>query len=99
MAQYKITVDSKVLHQLFLGNAQDEGRQVLLESVLNQSLDAQASEQLGAERYERTDDVKDTVTGYYSRKMTTRVGGMTLYVPRLRNGKFSTDMLGVSSLK
>lgn len=92
MAQYKITVDSKVLHQLFLGNSQDAGMQALLESVLNQILDAQASEQLGAERYERTDERKGYRNGYYSRKMTTRVGGITLHVPRLRNGKFSTDM-------
>ena len=92
MAQYKITVDSKVLHQLFLGNSQDEGMQALLESVLNQILDAQVTEQLGAERYERTDERKGYRNGHYSRKMTTRVGGITLHVPRLRNGKFSTDM-------
>lgn len=92
MAQYKITVDSKVLHQLFLGNSQDAGMQALLESVLNQVLDAQVTEQLGAERYERTDERKGYRNGHYSRKMTTRVGGITLHVPRLRNGKFSTDM-------
>ena len=45
MAQYKITVDSKVLHQLFLGNSQDEGMQALLESVLNQILDAQVCQE------------------------------------------------------
>lgn len=56
MAQYKINVDSEILHQLFLGNSQDSGVAALLESVLNQILQAQASEQLGAELYERTDE-------------------------------------------
>src|SRR5690625_4147302 len=87
MAQYKITVDSKVLHQLFLGNSQDEGMQALLESVLNQVLDAQVTEQLGAERYECIDDRQGYRNGSYPRGMTTRVGGITLHVPRLRNGK------------
>jgi hypothetical protein len=35
MAQYQITLDSKTLHQLFLGNSQDAGVAQLLESVLN----------------------------------------------------------------
>jgi putative transposase len=38
MAQYQITVDSKLLHQLFLGNSHDAGVAALLESVLNQVL-------------------------------------------------------------
>jgi len=38
MAQYQITVDGEVLHQLFRG---DEGMAKLLESVVNQVLHAQ----------------------------------------------------------
>jgi hypothetical protein len=53
MAQYQITVDGEVLHQLFLG---DEGVRKLLESVLNQVLEAQVSEHLKAGPYERTDE-------------------------------------------
>jgi hypothetical protein len=43
MAQYQITVDS----QLFLSNSQDAGVTKLLEPILNQVLQAQATEQLG----------------------------------------------------
>ena len=46
MAQYQITVDSELLHQLFLKNSQDAGVASLLEAVLNQVLQAQATEQL-----------------------------------------------------
>jgi len=49
MAQYQITVDSELLHQLFLKNSQDAGVASLLEAVLNQVLQAQATEQLNAE--------------------------------------------------
>ena len=55
MAQYRITVDSQLLHQLFLGHSQDSGVAKLLESILNQVLQAQVTEQLEAERYERTE--------------------------------------------
>ena len=47
MVQYKITVDSEDLHQLFLGNSQDSGLAKLLESILDQVLKAQVTEQGG----------------------------------------------------
>ena len=50
MAQYSITVDDEILKGLFTG---DKGMSQLLEPVLNQVLNAQASEQLQAEPYER----------------------------------------------
>jgi putative transposase len=33
-----------------------------------------------------------TLSGSYPHKLTTRVGTLTLRIPRLRNGKFSTEM-------
>jgi putative transposase len=92
MAQYQITVDSQLLHQLFLGNSQDAGVAKLLESVLNQVLQAQATEQLGAEPYERTDERQGYRNGTYPHQLTTRVGTITLRVPRIRGGKFSTEL-------
>ena len=50
MAQYQITVDQEILHQLFLGE-RDAGVAKLLESVLNQVLQAQVTEQIGAKPY------------------------------------------------
>ncbi len=43
MAQYQITLNSECLHELF---GKDEGMARLLEQVLNQVLQAQATEQL-----------------------------------------------------
>lgn len=92
MTQYQINLDSKLFHQLFLGNSRDEAVSALLESILNQVLRAQATEQLAAENYERTEDRKDYRNGAYTRTLTTRVGSLTLHVPRFRNGKFSTEL-------
>jgi len=92
MAQYQISVDSELLHQLFLGNSQDKGVAVLLQSVLNQILKAQATEQLQAERYERTEERLAYRNGSYPHTLSTRVGSLTLQVPRFRDGSFSTEL-------
>jgi len=92
MAQYHVTIDSELLQQLFLSDAKEAGMAKLLQSVLNQVLEAQATEQLQAKRYERTDERLGYRNGTYPHNLTTRVGTITLRVPRLRNGKFSTEL-------
>jgi len=92
MAQYQITVDSQLLHQLFLGNSQDSGVAKLLESILNQVLQAQVTEQVAADRYERSEDRKGYRNGFYPHHLHTRVGTITLSVPRIRGAKFTTEL-------
>jgi len=89
MAQYNIIVDDEVLKGLFSG---DKGLAQLLEQVLNQVLRAQASEQLKAEPYERCEDRQGYRNGTRPHPLTTRVGTLTLRVPRLRNGNFSPEL-------
>ncbi|WP_339264603.1 IS256 family transposase [Geobacillus sp. FSL K6-3411] len=89
MAQYHITLNDELLHGLF---TRDEGLAKLLEQVLNQILEAQVEEQLGARRYERTEERKGYRNGSYPRQLTTRVGRLTLRVPRTRDGEFSTEL-------
>lgn len=92
MAQYQINIDSKILHQLFLSNAKDAAMASFLEEVLNQILQAQATEQLRAERYERTDERQGYRNGVYPHRLATRVGTITLKVPRFRDGKSRAEM-------
>ena len=89
MAQYQITVDGEILHQLFRG---DEGVAKLLECVLNQVLEAQVGEHIKAEPYERTHERVGYRNGYREREMKTRVGTLELRVPRVRSGSFSTEL-------
>jgi hypothetical protein len=49
---------------------------VLLEPILNQILQAEMTEHLGAEPGEQTDDRRGYRNGTYERKLTTRVGTM-----------------------
>ncbi|WP_279625778.1 IS256 family transposase [Parageobacillus thermantarcticus] len=62
------------------------------EQVLHQILEAQVEEQLGARRDERTEERKGYRNGSYPRQLTTRVGRLTLRVPRTRDGEFSTEL-------
>ncbi|MDT2193733.1 transposase [Paenibacillus larvae] len=57
-----------------MGNSQDAGVAKLLESVLNQVLQAQVSEQVEADRYERTENRKAYRNGSYPHGLHTRSG-------------------------
>ncbi|KUO95526.1 IS256 family transposase [Ferroacidibacillus organovorans] len=88
-AQPQFTINLDLLQSLFQS---DQGLPLLLQHVLNQILQMQASEQLQAEPYERSEDRTDHRNGNYTRSLTTRVGTLKLHVPRLRNGQFSTEL-------
>ena len=92
MAQLNITLESEILHGLFTSNGRDEAFSKLLESILNQVLDIQSTEQIGAKRYERNGMRKAYRNGIRERQMTTRIGTIVLDVPRHRQGHFQTDL-------
>src|SRR5262249_12897481 len=85
----QITLSGETLHGLLQG---DSGLARLLEQVLNQVLEAQVSEQIGATRYERTALRQGYRNGVRPRQLTTRIGRLTLRVPQVRDGEFSTDL-------
>lgn len=92
MAQLNITLDTELLHGLFMKDTKDEAFSKLLEAILNQVLLAQSAEQIGAQPYERSDERMAYRNGFRERGLTTRIGSITLDVPRHRNGNFSTTM-------
>lgn len=89
MTDYEINVPGGVLSSLL---SEKNGLAVLVEAVLNQILDAQASEQVGAQRYERSDERVAYRNGYRPRQLYTRIGPLTLCVPQMRDGQFSTEI-------
>ena len=89
MARLNITLDQDEMLAL-LANNSGEAFRTLLEKALNQILLAESEEQLKAAPYERTEDRTDSRNGFRDRDFTTRVGSMTLHVPRHRNQPFKT---------
>ncbi len=92
MPEYQITIDGETLQGLLTGTAAQSGMNQLVEQVLNQVLEAQVGEQLGAARYERSDERQGYRNGVRLRQLTTRVGTLTLRVPQVRDGHFSTEL-------
>lgn len=89
MAGYDINVGRDLLPELLSGQ---NGLAKLVEAVLNQILEAQIAETLGAERHERSEERQGYRNGYRPRTLYTRVGPVTLQVPQTRDGSFSTDI-------
>jgi len=89
MTEYELKVPGQLLSSLMNDkNALAE----LLEAILNQVLETQAEEQLGAGRYERSAERSGYRNGYRPRVLYTRVGTLTLRVPQFRDGRFSTEI-------
>ena len=88
MAQFEITVDEADLSKLFTG----QGLSGLVEQVLNQVLAHQVAAALKAQPGERTPERVGYRNGTREREMQTRIGTITLKVPRTREGEFSPDM-------
>ena len=89
MTQFEITVDENLLPALF---GQGDGLKVLMEQVLNQVLAAQVTNALQAQPGERTAERTGYRNGFRERRLQTRIGTLTLSVPRTRSGEFSPEL-------
>ena len=89
MAQLNITLNQEEILQLLSNNSDDAFRK-LLEASLNALLKIESKEQLKAEPYERSEERTDSRNGSRDRNLNTRIGTITLHVPRHRNVPFKT---------
>ena len=64
-----------------------------VQEVLNQVLDAETDEMVGAARYERSADRQDYRSGSYTRKLRTKAGEVELNIPKLREQTFQTAII------
>ena len=89
MAQVNLTLTHEEVLQVLTGD-REEAIKFLLERILNEIMKAESEEQLGAARHERTEDRQDYRNGTRERTLNTRIGTLTLEVPRHRNEPFHT---------
>jgi len=69
-----------------------DGLREIVRSVMQEMLEAEMEEALGAGKNERTPDRLGYRSGYYTRTLVTRVGKLELRVPQDRDGRFSTEL-------
>src|SRR5579871_1736693 len=74
-----------------LRNGEEAGGDFLRSALcqfLQELMDAEVSAQIGAERYERTDDRASQRNGSRPRPYDTRLGSIELAIPKLRTGSY-----------
>jgi putative transposase len=79
-----------------LRKGQDPEADFLKEGVrwlVQELMEAEVSAQIGAERYERSEDRTTQRNGYRTRPWDTRVGTLELAIPKLRTGSYFPSWL------
>jgi putative transposase len=71
---------------------QEDFLRPLIREVVQQVLEADMEEALGAEKSQRTSERLGYRSGYYGRTLITRVGKLELRVPQDRQGRFRTEV-------
>jgi putative transposase len=71
---------------------QEDFLRPLIQEVVQQVLEAEMEETVGAGKGERTANRQGYRAGYYDRTLITRVGKLELRVPQDRQGRFRTEV-------
>jgi putative transposase len=69
-----------------------DGLREVIRAVMQEVLEAEMDETLGASKSERTPERLGYRSGHYGRTLITRVGKLELRVPQDRSGRFSTEL-------
>ena len=91
MTHVHFTLKQEELQKLLTDHVKDDLARSLLTTLFNQLMEQERDEYIGADPYVRGERVSSR-NGYYEREFTTRIGTLTLRVPRTRDGKFSTEI-------
>lgn len=89
MAQINITLNQEEILDILSKN-RDEAFKIIVQKILDQIMLAESNEILKAEPYQRTSVRTDFRNGFRDRELVTRIGKITLHVPRHRNVPFKT---------
>ncbi len=95
MSQQDDTLKKKLMQYLGAENGEKGNSDWMKELVgwlMQEMLELEFGEYLGAEPYERSGERQGYRNGYRYRELYTRVGQLTLRVPRDREGRFSTQL-------
>src|SRR5215208_5463322 len=90
MAYTHRRTDKELVQQVLLDDP--EFLRNIVQRALQQLLEAEITEHVGAAPYERTESRKGQRNGYKPRTLRTRVGTLNLLVPQDREGTFSTQL-------
>lgn len=87
MAEFNLTLSQAEILELMQSDRSDAFK-ILFQNALNAFILAESEEKLKAKPYERSEERTDSRNGIRDRPLTTRLGTITLHVPRHRNEPF-----------
>jgi putative transposase len=90
MTKAEIKPAIAAVKELFAQNP--DGLKELVRAVMQEMLEAEMTDALGAAKGERSDGRLGYRSGYYGRTLITRIGKLELRVPQDRDGRFSTEL-------
>ena len=83
---------SELLDAIRAGGGIDLAREAM-RLVAQELIELEASQAIGAARYERTDDRTTHRNGTRTRLLSTKAGDVELHIPKLREGSFFPSLL------
>ncbi len=90
MSKKNNTISRTELHRIFAEH--EDFLKPMIQKVLQEVLEGEMDELLGAVKSERTPERRGYRSGHYSRELTTRVGQVELRIPQDRQGRFNTEL-------
>ena len=92
MTQLHFTINQEEIQNIINESVDNKIAKSILTKVFNQLMEKERDDYLENEAYQRDTNRKSYRNGYYNREHTTKIGTLTLRVPRTRDGKFSTEL-------
>jgi transposase-like protein len=90
MTKKQVSISKAELKQVLEGDG--DFLKPLIQMVLQEVLEAEMEDTVGAAKGERSDQRRGYRSGHYTRGLVTRVGKLELRVPQDRQGRFSTEV-------
>ena len=92
MTQLHFTINQEEIQNIINESVDNKIAKSILTNIFNQLMEKERDEYLENTSYQRDPNRTTYRNGYYERDYTTKVGTLTLRVPRTRDGKFSTEL-------
>ena len=92
MTQLHFTINQEEIQNLINESVDNKIAKSILTKVFNELMEKERDEYLENTAYQRNPSRTTYRNGYYERDYTTKIGTLTLRVPRTIDGKFSTEV-------
>lgn len=92
MTKLYFTINQEEIQNLINESVDNKIAKSILTRVFNELMEKERYDYLNNEAYQRDSNRTSYRNSYYERDYTTKIGTLTLRVPRTRDGKFSTEL-------